>query len=424
MSTRRVEVRAAAGASEKQLLLAAGLGKSHEVDRIVTQKVDRTSDPEGDDLYFYTIDVRPIGDPTYPLWEPIRPAPPVKITPLRRAANKWAKRDEGNGIALIGADNQIDHRLLDGRLYAFHSARAMDIFLQAAQKLQPNEILILGDFLDLPQLGRFAQEASWALTMQVSLDYAKTWLAQLRAAAPDARIVIIEGNHDKRMNNFVEANFAAAYGLKRAAITDEMRDAWPVMTLPYLLGLDELSIDYVDAWPAAAFWLNARTKAIHGYKANSRGSTTAAYLNEAPHLNVLVGHTHRQEITWRSGQGELNQELRSFSANPGALCRIDGSVPSVKGANHADGTPAVVRENWQQGFIIMPYNAEEAWPTLVPIHDGRAVLPGTWDILEAPADLRDEDPIDLPTPDPAPVAELRSRAMVSDVLAREGKRAA
>ena len=304
-----------------------------------------------------------------PEWPVIQPAKRVKVTV--KGTPKAAVRDMK--LAIKGADTQIGYRLLpDGSADPFHDDAAMAVFVQVCHEYQPDKIQILGDFLDLASQGRFAQEASFAQTTQMSLDRGHQFLAELRAACPDAEIVVIEGNHDKRMQNFIEANALAAFGLKRAGLPE----SWPVMSLPYLLRLDELNVQYVDAYPAATDWDNDQTRNIHGTKANSKGSTTSQYVHELPHLNTWAGHTHRTEITYRSVLGPRGEAVESYSANPGCLCRTDGAVPSVNGAIGADGHAARVVENWQQGFGLAYYNETESWPFVFRIRDGRAIIDG------------------------------------------------
>jgi hypothetical protein len=315
--------------------------------------------------------VRPIteaGDGA-PAWPVIQQATPVQVNITARPA----KPVRGMKLALKGADTQIGfRRLTDGTLDPFHDSKAMDVFTRAAFKMQPDKIQILGDFLDLASQGRFAQEAAFAGTTQEAIDAGHKFLATLRAMCPDAEIIVIEGNHDKRMQNFIEANALAAFGLKRA----NMPESWPVMSLPSLLRLDELGIRYVDAYPAATDWDNDTTRNIHGTKANSKGSTTAQYVHQVPHLNTWAGHTHRVEITYHSVIGPRGEAIESYSANPGCLCRVDGAVPSVNGAIGADGTAARIVENWQQGFGLAYYNDTESWPAVYRIRNGVALIDG------------------------------------------------
>lgn len=306
-----------------------------------------------------------------PAWPVIQVAAPVSVK--SRGSVAPIGQIDGLNIALKCADTQIGFRLLaDGTLDPFHDDAAMSVFVETVRAYRPTKVTILGDFLDLPAQGRFAQEAAFARTTQLAINRGHQFLAELRSAAPDAEIIVIEGNHDLRMQNFIQNNALAAFGLKRA----EMPDEWPVMSLPYLLRLEDLNIKYIDAYPAATDWDNATTRNIHGTKVNSKGSTTSQYVHELPHISTWAGHTHRCEITYHTVLGQFGDPIESYAANPGVLCRVDGAVPSVHGAIGADGVPARVVENWQQGFGILYYNETESWPSVHRIRDGVALVDG------------------------------------------------
>lgn len=305
-----------------------------------------------------------------PQWPVIQPATPVQVTVSLPSA-KPAR--EGLNMSLKCADTQIGYRALsDGTYEAFHDEKAMALFAEVVRREQPDSVVVLGDLIDLPSQGKYAQEAGFARTTQKALDATYVWLATLRASAPGAKIVVVEGNHDKRMQNFVEANALAAFGLRKAALPD----SWPVMSLPNLLRLDELDIQYVDAYPAATYWDNDTTRNIHGTKANSRGSTTSQYSNELPHLNTWVGHVHRAEITHKTVLGPGGRAIETYVANPGCLCRTDGAVPGVNSAIGADGHSAEIVENWQQGFGVLYYDDNNSYPEVYRIRDGSVIYRG------------------------------------------------
>lgn len=305
-----------------------------------------------------------------PEWPLIQPAAPVVVN-IHPPVTKPAR--DGLRLSLKCADTQIGFRLFeDGSYETFHDEAAMAVFLEVCRQEQPDSIVILGDFLDLPSQGKYVQEAGFARTTQSALNAGHEWLASLRAACPDAHIVLIEGNHDKRMQNFIEQNALAAFGLKRA----NLPESWPVMSLPNLLRLDEIGVEYQDAYPAATYWDDDNTRNIHGTRANSKGSTTAQYSNDLPHISTWVGHTHRAEITYKTVLGPRGEPIESYTANPGCLCRTDGAVPSVHGALHADGASARVVEDWSQGFGSLLYGRGESWPQVWRIKDGRTVYQG------------------------------------------------
>lgn len=301
-----------------------------------------------------------------PKWPVVQPAQPVQATPPRQAPgliHDWK-------TAVVWADTQFGYRHIDDEYIPFHDDAAIDTAWAIVGALNPHVTVGAGDIIDLPSQSRWAQEAAFANTTQKSLDTTHFRLAQLRSQT-SGEIVLIEGNHDKRMQNFVETNALAAFGLKKAGLPE----SWPVMSIPNLLRLDELDIQYQDAYPAAHYWINNKLKVEHGTKANANGSTMQRYLKDEPHFSRAAGHSHRLELNTRTTYDRLGR-IQSFGLNPGCLCRVDGAVPSYHGGIDANGKHAEVFEDWQQGVAVVRYTDEDVYPTLVPIIDGRAFFEG------------------------------------------------
>ena len=309
-----------------------------------------------------------------PAWPVIQPAAPVAI---HGSVVRSSEQSSDWKTAIILPDPQIGYRKFeDGTLDPFHDEQAMDVALQVIAYEQSrngvDQVVNLGDFLDLPSQGKYAQEATFANTTQLALDRGHRFLGEQRACAPDAKLALIEGNHDRRLQNFVEANALSAFGLRRA----NYPDSWPVMSLPYLLRLDELGVEYIDAYPAGQHWVAGNLRAIHGNKVRSNGSTAAAYTNSTPHISTIFGHVHRLEIQSTTTFDRLGK-IRSMAVSPGCLCRVDGAVPSVNGAIGIDGKPVEKWENWQQGIAVIKYkDSGEFFVNLVQIDNGMTVYDG------------------------------------------------
>src|SRR5690606_23424156 len=110
-------------------------------------------------------------DKPTPEWPVVQPAQPVEIYagPLPQRPT----RVNGLKLSLTGGDTQIGFRALaDGSYEPFHDDQAMALFSEVARMEQPETIVILGDFLDLPSQGRWVQEAGFARTPQMALDRA------------------------------------------------------------------------------------------------------------------------------------------------------------------------------------------------------------------------------------------------------------
>jgi hypothetical protein len=296
-----------------------------------------------------------------PEWPVVQQAQPVVIKPPSKP-KKAPALIGGWKQAVILPDPQIGFRQFDDGLDPFHDDKAMNVAMQVTNALEHDggvdQVVNLGDFLDLPAQGKYEQEAAFAFTTQHALDRGHLFLGEQRATAPNAKIVVLEGNH--------------AFGLRRANVPD----SWPVMSLPYLLRLDELDVEYIDAYPAGMWWINDSLRAIHGDKVNSGGSTAMKYTNEMPHISTVFGHIHRQEIQSKTTFDRAGK-IKAMAISPGCLCRVDGAVPSVKGSVGIDGRPVTYYENWQQGMAVITYKPEGSFHVdLVHIDDGKTLYRG------------------------------------------------
>lgn len=306
-----------------------------------------------------------------PAWTPIDRGPALKLPrppQPRKVTADWMR-------AVVIPDVQIGFRrdLDTAELDPFHDELAMAAALRVVRDVDPDLIVVLGDLNDFAPFGRFEQEPGFALTTQPGIDRSTLFLAELRVAAPRARIVVIEGNHDRRLAKQIVANAVAAFGL-RPGFTPP--DTWPDLSIPHLLRFEELGVEYVGGYPAGLFWINERLACIHGHRVNSAGSTAARVVDDS-RISLIFGHVHRMELQHRT---RLAYEGAKFSlaATPGCLCRIDGTVPSTKSAPDAFGRPVPTVENWSHGVAVVTYKPGDGpfGVELVPIFDGNVLFRG------------------------------------------------
>lgn len=306
-----------------------------------------------------------------PQWPVVQQAKPCIVRPVsggkRTATDGWR-------TAVILPDAQIGYRRYeDGTLDPFHDEAAMSVALKVIRHLKPDVVVLLGDYLDFPEFGTYEQEPEFAQTTQATVDRAHRYLAEIRACVPDADLRLLEGNHDRRLPKAIAKNAMSALRLRRA---DEP-DGWPVLSVPFLLRLDELGIAYVDGYPAGITWLNDNVAAVHGHKVRSAASTAAAVVDDERIGGLIFGHIHRAEFQTKTRRVRDGHKV-SWAASPGCLCRLDGAVPSVKSSTDVFGRPVNTAENWAQGLGVLrfePGNGRFAW-SQVMIHDGEAMVDG------------------------------------------------
>lgn len=266
------------------------------------------------------------------------------------------KYPKGQHTAFLLPDTQIGYRkLANGEIQSFHDEKAITAALSVLKDVRPDQVIMLGDLLDLPAFGRYEQTEDYAHTTNMALQYACNLLDTIRSlVGKKAEIIILEGNHERRIEKQNKANMLANFNLRQEGDVSN----FPVLSIPHLLNLEKRNIKYVEGYPAGNFWLNERLQVIHGHRVNSSGSTAAKIAKEE-NVSTILGHIHRIEhhmVTSNVyGGGKTNAAY-----SPGCLCRIDGSVPSAKGSTKLDGSSVKNYENWQNGFGVVSYGEGNA----------------------------------------------------------------
>jgi len=265
--------------------------------------------------------------------------------------------------SLVLADPHFWFRQWQGGLQPIHDSRALDLSLQIAAEAQPDRVDILGDLLDMTDwTTKFLRSPEYCGHTQAALEAAYGWLYKLRSLLPSAEIRLFEGNHDERMREALLIHLPVAYGLKAV---DEL-ELPPALSMPKLLALHQLQIEWIGDYPDELAWLNDHIKLSHGDNSSAVPGGTARNAISASTATHIFGHIHRRELvsqTLHTRQGQ--QVIEGFC--PGCLCHVDGRVPASKG-----------EQNWQQGIAIVDYEPRGTGKAITPIaiEEGVAIWNG------------------------------------------------
>ncbi len=311
-----------------------------------------------------------------PSWESGPEWPVIHMGPAIKLPNSTVKPKKALQFKtdIVVPDMQIGYYTgRDGQLEPTHDEKAIQIAIAMIKDVQPERIVCVGDNLDLPEMGKYLTTPAYQRTTQAAIDRATTFCAEIRAAAPHAKIVWLAGNHEERMPKYLLMNAAAAYGLRKG----NTPNSWPVLSVPYLCRMDEFNVEYRPGYPASDFWINEKLRVIHGDRVKSSGSTAHVYLNNEK-TSVIYGHIHRIETAYKTRE-DFDGPRTIMAASPGCLARIDGAIPSTKGGVDLDGRPLTRHENWQQGLGIVTYEDEGQHRftyNVIPIYNGWALYNG------------------------------------------------
>lgn len=226
-----------------------------------------------------------------------------------------------------------------------HDKRAVACAVQALRVVKPQELLILGDFLDCKAPARWSRGRAEEYVAGLDHEAAagRGVLAQIRSVY-DGPISFIEGNHEERIDTYVRNCAPGLVGI--------------VPGVPELLDFAGFNVELREQpYPIAP-----GVRAIHGVKLTSTQQAAGqSAFKERMRLghSIVQGHTHRLGVGWDS------QERSRFWLEAGCLLDF-GKAEYVPFLN----------PNWQQGFAMVHEDRQRVWPEVVPIHNGRAVIWG------------------------------------------------
>lgn len=326
--------------------------RDHKVNTWSTVTKNTAGEPVVTRLWQVSATFQPRTLPLVPLdWGAPPPYTPRVTEPLRGGFKQ----------AVILPDMQIGFQwqgLSEGKPWAapFHDRRAIDIALQILGQAQPDTVVLLGDNLDFQPLStRWPVPPEGNQTTAIALLEWRWLLYQIRGLCPSSRIVYMLGNHEARLEKFLNERAGELKGLTHF-------DGRKALSLSSILGLEDLHVEVVD-YPQA-YWLWDRVEIEHGRVVRQGGGATAARIAANREHSVLYGHVHRQEVAHRTIETPKGKR-EVVVGSPGCLCRVDGFVPGSD------------RPDWQQGVGILSLvdaPGMDEHLDLVRIQKGQAVV--------------------------------------------------
>lgn len=254
-----------------------------------------------------------------------------------------------------------------GSLVPYHDLNAISVTLQMLADYRPDEVIIIGDLLDIASLSRYLQLPEFQLTLQPSIEFVYRFLATIRKiVGPGCKIVYLEGNHERRLNEYIVKNAREAFGLKPA---NSNGDDWPAHSIPTLLRLSELEIEYSTPYPHGVYWITPKLYAVHNQqlkKLDLRASVISGHNTRDKMDSHVVNYYEGQEVyrTWVvPGLQRVAPLMPAGEVSPWQLCQTP--VPTGQ-RPHMDATQAVATAEVYEDNLYKV--------TLHPIENGRAIF--------------------------------------------------
>lgn len=220
-------------------------------------------------------------------------------------------------------------------------------FLDFLLDYQPDEGVLIGDTIDLPDISRHPANPEKDCTTQECIDSGYLILRNYREAHEPTAWKKLAGNHDERLRRIQIDKVERVYGTRRAQVPGEEPEL-PALDVGHLLRLDELGIDYIRPdgdYEHTQINLSAHLAARHGWIARKGSGASALATLEHLGFSVVVGHTHRQSLVHKT-RHDINGSISTLAAcETGCMCQVEG------------GLGYTVTPDWQNGFATA-----EIWP--------------------------------------------------------------
>lgn len=159
----------------------------------------------------------------------------------------------------------------------FHDRATWRACMEVIKDEQPDEIILVGDFLDVSSMSSHAP-GGWEIgTLSEEVEAGKMAIEELRRfAGEDCRIIYMEGNHESR---------------PRRTANQRLSQVADLLDIDKLLGLREQGIRWVSEGRALK---RGHLRYVHGYWTNEQHAKK--HLVKLLWPGVIYGHTHRPQM--------------------------------------------------------------------------------------------------------------------------------
>lgn len=270
---------------------------------------------------------------------------PPRVFPTR--IPKVAKKHKGKWLtALLYGDSH----------FPFQDDRALSVVMAIAEDSKPDVLIHMGDGMDCYALSRFNKNPQRIHTIQDEIDAFRVHLEQMAQICPDAQRVVLEGNHEARLEKVL---WSLPRDIEQLTNLSKVRE---VLSWPVLLDLDTIGFQWIPLREQTRTPILPKFITKHGVKISVDSAMTARREMKTHTYSGASGHSHRKAVYY---QGK------------GGVAR--GNYVWLETGCTCDLFPEYAPDaNWQQGCVVLHFNTDTGGFHIEDfyIHEGNAMGPG------------------------------------------------
>jgi hypothetical protein len=228
------------------------------------------------------------------------------------------------------------------------------IFIDTAARLKPDHIALVGDVLDLPNFSKYNQDPR-TYDVLGEIKWTHQFLADLREAAGDVQLDLLEGNHSARL-----VKYLAESAPHLMPLLSDLHG----MGVSELLGLDKYQVNYIAKANLAVFKETDLKKEI------AKNYTVVA--------DTVLFHHFPQAKNWgldcQTGHHHTLKVDTFWNVTTGPTTWVQAGCGHVRNASYSMG------EKWSNGFCIWHIDTLKklATPEIIDVTNDLAVVGGKY----------------------------------------------
>ena len=208
----------------------------------------------------------------------------------------------------------------------------VDAQLAWLREYQPTDVWLMGDAADNSPWKRHKRNRRIDCSPQEALDSTYRYLADIRAAVPDARIRLVYGNHDYWIIDRINEAVPQLATLRRPG-----ENGTQIISLNDWLRLDELRIEANETqgeYHDVTVQIADDLVGLHGVKSGPYGGAVREF-DTWEGASVLQGHDHKAAIVLISKRLANNTEVQRVAISVGTSARRDLGYDHKRNVNQA-----------------------------------------------------------------------------------------
>ena len=229
----------------------------------------------------------------------------------------------------------------------FHDIKAFDLALDVIKDIDPDEIVLLGDFADFYTFSKFTPNPDSRVCAKEEREDIYKELRRIRKQHPKSKMIYICGNHEQRL-------------VKRMS---ENPIFWGLTTIEDFLRLKELNISFIPYGPNQKYHILGNENLIAQHEPSSGGENHSRLTLKRNLCSNIYGHHHcyqRSEMISRVGK-------KMFSV----------SIPCLANKDHLTMQYPKNHHQWSMGWgITTIINNKTIIQDIITIEDYKCVYGG------------------------------------------------